>query len=103
VPILQRKPAPLPSPLDEFEPIYRAMGELGWSTSEVDEMEFWQVGSFMGLQDREPVIRGGRSMRRKSDDAKGKGGSSMPAPPPVSQERVEEARRRFEERRRVAT
>lgn len=45
--------------LEEVEWVYVGMGELGWSPPDVDAMELWQVGRFLGLENTgKPVIRG---------------------------------------------
>ncbi len=43
------------------------MGALGWSTSEVDVMEPWQVARFLGDDGFDPVIRGSRGLVIPSD------------------------------------
>lgn len=59
--------------LAEFEPIYVVLGENGWSTVEVDEMQLWQVARFMGDSEIDPVIRGTRDGLRVSRDSTGSG------------------------------
>ena len=84
--------------MQETEWIFRVLGAHGWSTWEVDEMELWQIGRFIGLGDDAPdvVIRGARSLMLKTDDGSRPGsklGSNL-------DERVAEAKARLEARRR---
>ena len=44
------------------------MGKLGWSPTEADAMELWQVGMFLGPGETDPVIRGARQLVTKSDE-----------------------------------
>lgn len=44
------------------------MGSLGWSPSEVDKMETWQIGLFLGVHGHPPVIRGSRGLAMPDDD-----------------------------------
>jgi hypothetical protein len=46
------------------------MGQLGWSPSETDAMELWQIGMFLGPDGGDPVIRGARQLTVKSDTDK---------------------------------
>lgn len=59
-------PTGLPEPLGELAPIYEAMGRLGWSVTEADEMELWQVARFLGVEG-EPIIRGSQGLQLASD------------------------------------
>lgn len=56
----------LPKPLDLFDPVFRAMGMLGWSAGEVMVMDVWMVASWLGLghdgAKHDPVIRGQRGL-----------------------------------------
>ena len=88
--------SPLPHPLGQMDSLYRAMGAIGWGPVEVDGMFLWQCASFLGVDGRDPVIRGGRALVLPSDDSGG-GGSG----PTISDERVAEAKRRFDERARA--
>lgn len=51
----------------ELDPIYRGMAERGFSVSEVDAMELWQVARFLGVKGG-GVIRGA-ALRRPADGA----------------------------------
>lgn len=43
----------LPPELAEWAGIYRAMGRLGFSQAEVDEMELWVIAEHLGVHDEE--------------------------------------------------
>lgn len=76
--------------------LYRALGALGHSVSDVREMYLWQCASFLGVDGRDPIIAGSRSLVLPSDDNGSHG--SGPRAPTISDERVAEAKRRFDER-----
>lgn len=99
--LLARRFEELPEPLNEFEPVYRKMAELGYVAPVVDEMELWQVGSALGLAGRDPVAVGSRSIQLPQDRKGGRlPGSSLAAKPtptmtPQIEARIEENRRRL--------
>jgi hypothetical protein len=79
------RPAILPADLAHFDDLYRALGRFGWSPGEVDAMEVWTAASFVGVPDRDPILRGSRSIHLSSDgEQKGTttaGGQSYVPPP----------------------
>lgn len=64
--------------LASFEPVYAALGALGWSPLEADGMDVWQVARFMGNDDFDPVIRGSRGLSLPSEHKAGSGITRSP-------------------------
>lgn len=99
--LLQPRAPALPEPLDEFESIYRDLLGLGITPPVADEMELWQIGSVLGLEGRDPVAVGSRSILLPKDRKGGKlPGSTLAAKPtptmtPQIEARIEESRRRL--------
>lgn len=57
------------------------MGDLGWAPDEVDRMEIWQVASFLGVSG-DPVIRGARTLSKRSDSDRTASSGTSGLPPP---------------------
>lgn len=76
--------------------LYRALAQLGHTVADVREMYLWQCASFLGVDGRDPVIVGSRSLVLPDDASHGSKGYT----PTLSDERVAEAKRRFDERAR---
>jgi hypothetical protein len=64
--------------LASFEPLYATLGLHGWSPTEVDAMEVWQVARFLGDDDFDPVVRGSRSGLSLPSDNRGGGVTRQP-------------------------